>query len=103
MGLAGDWNGDGFDTIGVFRPSNGVVFLNNTNVGGIADIAINYGLPGDKPVVGDWNNDGIDSIGVYRGDTFYLRNSNTAGFADLVATLSEPGDLPVAGNWDGLP
>ena len=103
MGIAGDWDGDGFDTIGVFRPSDGMLFMKNSLTGGFADIAVNYGIPGDKPVVGDWNNDGVDTIGVYRGSTFYLRNSKSAGFADLIATLTTPGDLPVAGNWDGLP
>jgi hypothetical protein len=80
-----------------------VIFLKNTNVTGFADVALNYGLPGDQPLTGDWDGDGIDTIGVYRNGTFYLRNSNTIGFADLVFALGDPGDLPIAGNWDGLP
>jgi hypothetical protein len=87
----------------VFRPSNGALYLKNQNTTGIADIQINYGLPGDKPVTGDWNNDGMDTIGVYRNGTFYLRNSNTIGFADIVFALGVGGDMPIAGNWDGLP
>jgi hypothetical protein len=102
VGIAGDWNGDGSDTVGVFRPSNGVIFLKNTNETGIADAALNYGLAGDQPVTGDWNNDGIDTIGVYRQGKFYLRNSNTVGFADLIFALGIPGDMPIAGDWDGL-
>ncbi len=92
-----------FDTTGVFRPSNGALYLKNTNVTGFADIQINYGLPGDKPVTGDWDNDGVDTIGIYRNGQFYLRNSNTIGFADLVFALGVPGDHPIAGNWDGIP
>jgi len=103
VGIAGDWNGDGNDTTGVFRPSDGVIFLKNNNTTGIADIALNYGLPGDQPVMGDWNNDGIDTIGIYRQGTFYLRNENTNGFAELVFGLGNPGDMPIAGNWDGQP
>src|SRR6266508_1724743 len=72
------------DTVGVFRPSNGLLFLKNTNSTGIADVAINYRLPGDDPVVGDWDSNGTTTIGVYRNGTFYLRNSNTVGFADVV-------------------
>ena len=102
-GLAGDWDGDGKDTTGVFRPINGILFLKNTNETGFADIALNYGLPGDKPVTGDWNNDGVDTIGVYRGGTFYLRNSNTIGFADLGLILGIRGDMPIAGDWDNTP
>ncbi len=103
VGIAGDWNGDGSDTTGVFRPGNGVIFLKNLNTSGFADVALNYGLAGDQPVIGDWNNDGIDTIGVYRNAQFLLRNSNTIGFADIVFALGNPGDMPIAGNWDGIP
>ena len=58
MGLAGDWNGDELDSTGVFRPSNGVIFLKDQNVDGFADYALNYGLPGDLPVTGDWDGNG---------------------------------------------
>ena len=91
------------DTTGVFRPSNGIIFLKNANTSGFADVALNYGLSGDMPVTGDWNNDGIDTIGVYRNAQFLLRNSNTIGFADIVFALGNPGDMPIAGNWDGVP
>jgi hypothetical protein len=87
----------------VFRPSNGALYLKNQNTTGFADVAINYGIPGDQPVIGDWDNDGIDTIGVYRSGQFLLRNSNTIGFADIVFALGNPGDHPIAGNWDGLP
>ena len=103
VGIAGDWNGDGMDTTGVFRPSNGIIFLKNANTTGFADIALNYGLAGDMPVTGDWNNDGIDTIGVYRNSQFLLRNSNTIGFAEIVFGLGNPGDMPISGNWDGVP
>ena len=91
------------DTAGVFRPSNGIIFLKNTNEDGFADIALNYGLPGDQPVTGDWDNDGIDTIGVYRQGQFMLRNENTIGFAELIFGLGNLGDMPIAGNWDGKP
>ena len=94
----------GPDTTGVFRPSNGALYLKNTNATGFADVQINYGLPGDYPVVGDWDGDGDATIGIYRNGTFYLRNSNTIGFADIVFPFGAPGDQPVAGDWnnDGI-
>jgi hypothetical protein len=91
----------GPDTTGVFRPSNGLLYLKNTNTTGFADVAINYGLGGDYPVVGDWDGNDTTTIGVYRNGFFYLRNSNTLGFADLVFPFGQPGDQPIAGDWDG--
>ena len=88
-------------TTGVFRPSNGLLYLKNKNDTGFADVALNYGLPGDYPVVGDWDGDGDVTIGIYRKGYFYLRNSNTVGFADWVFPFGQTGDQPVAGDWDG--
>ena len=92
---------DDRDTAGVFRPSNGLLYLKNANTTGFADVAINYGLGGDCPVTGDWNGNGVDTIGIYRNGSFYLRNSNTLGFADMVFAFGTPGDQPVAGDWNG--
>jgi hypothetical protein len=89
------------DTTGVFRPSNGLLYLKNLNITGFADVAINYGLAGDYPVVGDWDGNGTATIGIYRNGSFYLRNSNTLGFADMVFAFGAPGDQPVAGDWNG--
>jgi hypothetical protein len=88
------------DTTGVFRPSNGLLFLKNLNITGFADVALNYGLPGDYPVVGDWDGDGDTTIGIYRNGSFFLRNSNTIGFAEIVFPFGSPGDQPIAGDWD---
>jgi hypothetical protein len=89
------------DSTGVFRPSNGLLYLKNTNTSGYADIAINYGTGGDYPVTGDWDGNGTDTIGIYRNGSFYLRNSNTVGFANLVFPFGTPGDQPIAGDWNG--
>jgi len=88
------------DTVGVFRPSNGALYLRNTNTTGFANVAINYGLGGDYPVVGDWDGNGTDTIGVYRNGTFLLRNSNTLGFANITVAFGAPGDQPIAGDWN---
>ena len=95
------YQGPAKDSGGVFRPSNGLLYLKNSNTTGIADVAINYGLPGDYPVVGDWDGNGTATIGVYRNGTFFLRNSNTIGFAEIVFPFGNPGDQPVAGDWNG--
>jgi hypothetical protein len=87
-------------TTGVFRPSNGLLYLKNSNITGFADAALNYGLPGDYPVVGDWDGNGTTTIGIYRDGYFYLRNANTIGFAIVVFAFGQPGDQPIAGDWD---
>src|SRR6266498_3575879 len=92
---------NGVDTTGVFRPSNGLLYLKNQNTTGFADIAINYGIASDYPVVGDWDGNGTATIGIYRHGSFYLRNSNTLGFADLVFLFGQVGDQPIAGDWNG--
>jgi subtilisin family serine protease len=97
--IAGDWNGDGIDSVGIYR--NGVFYLRNSNTTGFADIVVAFGSPGDQPVVGDWDGDGVDTIGVYRNGTFYLRKSNEPGPPDLVFTLGDPGDVAIAGDWNG--
>jgi hypothetical protein len=91
----------GVITTGVFRPSNGALYLKNTNDTGFADIQINYGVGGDYPIVGDWDGDGDVTIGIYRNGSFYLRNDNSIGFADLVFPFGAPRDQPIAGDWDG--
>ena len=88
-------------TTGVFRPTNGALYLKNNNMTGFADVQINYGLGGDYPVVGDWDGNGTVTIGVYRNGSFYLRNSNSIGFADSVFPFGQAGDQPIAGDWNG--
>lgn len=48
------------DTIGVFRPTNGITYFKNELTTGFADIAIVYGIAGDKPVAGVWQFSGAD-------------------------------------------
>ncbi|HEV7395484.1 MAG TPA: hypothetical protein VGN86_03145, partial [Pyrinomonadaceae bacterium] len=50
--VAGDWNGDGIDTIGIYR--NGTFFLSNSNATGFADTAFFLGNTGDFPIAGNW-------------------------------------------------
>ncbi|MCH8132985.1 MAG: hypothetical protein IIA30_10600, partial [Myxococcales bacterium] len=56
----GDWNGDGIDTPGLYRQSDGYVYLRNSNTQGVADLDFFFGNPGDMPIIGDFNGDGCD-------------------------------------------
>lgn len=103
IALLCDWDGDGEDTVGLYRPHEGFVYLRNSNTLGFADVDFFYGVPTDLPLCGDWDGDGTDSIGVYRPaqGRFFLRNSNSLGFADVDFELGLPGDRPLSGDWDG--
>ncbi len=41
--FTGDWDNDGDDTLGLYRPANGTVYLRTTNSTGIADFAYTMG------------------------------------------------------------
>jgi hypothetical protein len=108
--VAGDWNGDGIDTIGTFNAGSWA--LRNSNSAGAADINVLFGTaPGARPVVGDWNIDGVDTIGVFLpanvfgAPTFALNNvnANLTGLFDILAAFGVDGDLPVSGVWNKPP
>lgn len=108
--VIGDWDGDGVDEVGVWRPSKQWFMLDaNANdrwdgpTGG--DIRITFGAPGDVPVVGDWDGDGTDDIGVWRpGNRRFILDSNgsqSLDAGDLQAGFGQSTDLPLAGDWNG--
>jgi hypothetical protein len=97
--IAGDWNGNGIDTVGVYR--DGEFCLHNSNTSGYADAVVPYGLPGDQPVVGDWDNNGTATVGIYRGNEFFVLIGSSREFIRGF-WLGMVGDVPLAGNW-GLP
>jgi len=97
--FAGDFDGDGIDTFGLYRTSSGLVYERNIHAAGIADVSFIYGNPNDLFVTGDWNADGKSAPGVYRPSTqtLYLRYVNSAGNADTVVGAASPNLIPVAG------
>jgi hypothetical protein len=75
--VTGDWDGDGRDSVGVFR--SGSWSLRNSNSAGSPSYQFSYGTTGDRPVVGEWDLDGRDEIGVYRNGRWLLRDTLTYG------------------------
>jgi hypothetical protein len=53
--LSGDYNGDGVDTVGLYRPVTGQFVLKNTNGPGAADLVLGYGPVNAKPLIGNWD------------------------------------------------
>lgn len=113
--VIGDWNGDGTDDIGVWRPStrqfildtNGNRRLDSSANGDIRTTA--FGLATDYPVIGDWNGDGIDDLGFWRPSNrqFYLdANGNrswdgTVGGDLVTGAFGLATDRPVVSDWNG--
>ena len=116
---AGDWDGDGIDDVGVFRPGAVGTFLlrqpktfffQKKLITSITTISFNFGTNGDRPVAGNWNGgaistitDRVNTVGVFRPSApgaFFLGN-NFANFADIFFNFGTTGDLPVAGDWNG--
>ena len=98
--MLGDWDCDGVDTVGMYRPSNGFVYIRNTNDLGVADFDFFYGEASDIPLVGDWNGDGCDTLAIYRGGEVFVRNELGTGFADYSFFFGDPGDRPFSGDFD---
>jgi hypothetical protein len=117
IGVAGDWNGTGHSSVGVYRPSTGQWFL-DANGDGVYDAGdFTYFFGGltaggnvDTPVVGDWSGTGKSCIGISRNNgsgIFWLLDLNCNGTFDNTPTDAFfpfggiSGDVPVVGAWTG--
>ncbi len=106
--FTGDWDCDGVDTPGLYRQSDGYVYLRNDNGQGVADVRFYFGNPGDVPVAGDFNGDGCDTVSLYRADQgrFFIidrlgSDDLGLGAAERTFLFGNPGDKPFAGDFDG--
>ena len=108
VAFSGDWNCDGTRTPGLYRQSDGFVYLRNSNTQGIADITFYFGNPGDIPIAGDFDGDGCDTVSLYRateGRVYVINrlgeDGGGLGAADLDYYFGDPGDEPFAGDFNG--
>lgn len=95
--VTGDWNGDGKDDLGAYRPSTMTWYLE-----GLAPFV--WGAnQWDIPVSGDWDGDGKDEIGLYRDTSvqWFLRTTPTIAFPGTVMTFGTPNWKPIVGDWNG--
>jgi subtilisin family serine protease len=106
--IVGDWDCDGVDTPGLYRPSDGFVYLRNSNSEGIADVSFYFGNPGDRPLAGDFDGDGCDTVSLHRPEVGMIFISNDLGSASLgmgaaaiAFPFGDPGDVVVAADFDG--
>ncbi len=103
----GDWDCDGVDTPGLYRQSDGFVYLRNANTQGNADIEFFFGDPGDVPLAGDFDADGCDTVSLYRPSEarFYIINElgtdgGGLGKAEFSFLFGDTGDTPYVGDFD---
>ena len=103
--LAGDWNGDGIDQIGVFRGGQWMLDEDGDGRWTGQDRPKQFGRPGDEPIVGDFDGDGIDEIGVVRGDLWIIDSDGDRRITgnDKQFRVPRPaGDSqPIVGDFDG--
>lgn len=97
--VGGDYDGDMFTEITVFRPSEGVWYTLN----GVYNQprTVQWGTSGDKPVPADYDYDGVTDYAVYRPSTgtwWILRSSDGGNFAVRFGISS---DIPLTGDFDG--
>ena len=106
--MMGDWDCNGIDTPGLYRQSDGYVYLRNSNWQGNADVRFFFGNPGDTPIAGDFNGDGCDTVSIYRQSEGRVYIINTLGSgdgglgaADYDYYFGNPGDKPFVGDFNG--
>ena len=101
--IAGDWNGDGIRTVGIFSQGTWILDTDADGRMDAEDTKVRFGQPGDVPVVGDWNGDGIEQLGIYRDGLWILdlNGNREIDATDKVFEMGGAEDVPVAGDFDG--
>ena len=97
--VVGDWDGDGKDTVGVFRDGTWALATSNSTEM-TPPSTFTFGQAGDVPVVGDWDGDGKDTVGVFRDGTWLLSRVNESDSPSREVRLGGLGDAPVVGDWN---
>jgi hypothetical protein len=101
--IAGDWDGDGDDTVALWFPG-GAFFLRNENAPGGADVVVTVPPAGPswRPVAGDFAGAGPTNVGLYNtvSKTFQLFPNNDPA---RPMTFTYETDIavgwPIAGRW----
>ena len=118
--LAGDWDGDGDDGLGLYDPSLGIFYIFKLDPNSLHSTAaydttgitgMPNGLYGKIPFAGDWDRDGKDSVGIFltSNSSFnfytYPVNQYNRGPVGKVSSFGEvsraSNAIPVIGNWKG--
>lgn len=101
--VAGDFNGDGIATVGVFRNGKWRLDIDGDGKFTKRDGDIQFGEGGDTALTGDFDGDGTDEIAIARGNQVIV-DSNHNGMIDVtdkVFEIEEGEGQVVVGDFDG--
>ena len=111
ISLVGDWNGSGSSKVGLFRPSDGVFYLDANGNGQWDGCGTDRCLRSVSTAtfrsVGDWNGSGTSKVGLFRPSdgTFYLDYNGNGQWdgcgVDRCLHIGMLGDIPLVGDWNG--
>ena len=77
MPVVGDWNGDGFETPGIWR--SGTFHLTDSLTTGVANRSVAGPSATGQPIAFDWDGDGKAEVGMYTNGSFRMLAENAAG------------------------
>ena len=95
-GASFDFDGDNKSDVAVFRPDNGVWYLNQSTQG---FRAINWGMASDKIVPAKFNFDRTTDLAVFRDGIWYVYTSFAGN--PIIVSFGQTGDIPVPADYDG--
>ena len=84
--VTGDWNGDGYDEIGVLGKRGGKdFFFLDLDRNGAFDPAVDasfefkmQGAGNGEPIAGDWDGDGSDEVAALKGNSWFIDDTGAA-------------------------
>lgn len=97
--IGNDYDGDGFDDLAVFRPSNGTWYARLFG-GGLQ--AQQFGAAGDVPVPADYDGDDKTDVAIFRPSTGYWYMLKSFDNTVYFKQWGTSGDKPVAADYYGL-